>query len=133
MQVLETNWWSISLPDEWFAEEEDEAIIIFDEDEVGTIQIADFKKEKGDANHDDLIDLAEELIEQRVPYTAATLGDFTGIRFEYEEDESFVIEWFLCCNDTILLVSYDCDIENKYMDVSTVNEILDTLEFIEEE
>lgn len=133
MRVLETNWWSISLPDEWIAERDDDAIIIFDEDDVGTIQISDLKKETGDALHDDLLDLAEELIDQKISFKPASLGEFTGIRFEYEDDGAFVIEWFMRCGDTVLLISYDCDLENKDMDVSMVNEILDTLELNEEE
>jgi len=133
MRVLETNWWSISLPDEWIAEEDDDAVIIFDEDEVGTIQIADLKKEGGDAQHADLMDMAEELIDQGLKPQPASMGEFTGIKFVYEEEGSFVIEWFLRCADTVLLVSYDCDIENKDMDVSMVDEILDTLEYNEDE
>jgi hypothetical protein len=132
MRVLETNWWSISLPDEWIAEEDDDAILIYDEDDVGTIQIADLKKEGGDAQHEDLLEMAEDLIAQGLKPFPASMGEFTGIKFEYEEDGSFVIEWFLRCGDIVLLVSYDCDIENKDMDVSMVDEILDTLEFNEE-
>lgn len=133
MRVLETNWWSISLPDEWIAESDDEAIIIFDEDDVGTISIVDLKREEGDASQEDLLELAEELIEQGLSAKPASVGDFVGIRFEYEEDEVFVIEWFLRCDDLVLLVSYDCDLDNKGMDVGMVEDILDTLEFNEGE
>lgn len=132
MRVLETNWWSISLPDEWIAEHDEDAIIIYDEDDVGTIQITDLKREEGEASQDDLLELAEELIEQGVKYASASMGDFVGIRFEYEEDGVFVIEWFLRCEDLVLLVSYDCDLDNKAMDVGMVEDILDTLEFNEE-
>ena len=132
MRVLETNWWSISLPDEWIAERDEEAIIIFDEDDVGTIQLTDLKREDGDASQEDLFELAEELIEQGIKHVPAAMGDFVGIRFEYEEDDVFVIEWFLRCEDLVLLVSYDCDLDNKAMDVGMVEDILDTLEFNEE-
>lgn len=132
MRVLETNWWSISLPDEWIAEHDEDAIIIYDEDDVGTIQITDLKREEGEASQQDLLELAQELIEQGVKYTSASMGDFVGIRFEYEEDGVFVIEWFLRCEDLVLLVSYDCDLDNKAMDVGMVEDILDTLEFNEE-
>ncbi len=132
MRVLETNWWSISLPDEWIAERDEEAIVIFDEDDVGTIQLTDLKREEGDASQEDLFELAEELIEQGIKHTPAAMGDFVGIRFEYDEDDVFVIEWFLRCEDLVLLVSYDCDLDNKAMDVGMVEDILDTLEFNEE-
>jgi hypothetical protein len=132
MRVLETNWWSISLPDEWIAERDEDAIIIFDEDEVGTIQITDLKREDGDASQEDLLALAEDLVDQNLSYKPASMGDFVGIRFEYEEEDVFVIEWFLRCEDIVLLVSYDCDIDNKAMDVGMVEDILDTLEFVEE-
>ena len=133
MRVLQTNWWSISLPDEWIAERDEDAIIIFDEDEVGTIQITDLKREEGDASQDDLIELAGELIDQGLSYKPASMGDFVGIRFEYEEEDAFVIEWFLRCEELVLLVSYDCDIDNKAMDVGMVEDILDTLELAEDE
>lgn len=133
MRVLETNWWSVSLPDEWDAEQDEDTIVITDEDDVGSIQITDLKREDGDASQADLLELAEELIEQGVAYVPASVGDFVGIRFEYEEEDVFVIEWFLRCEDLVLLVSYDCDLDNKAMDVGMVEDILDTLTFNEEE
>ncbi len=39
MRAVESQWWIIELPDEWEAEQDEEAILISDQDGVGEIVI----------------------------------------------------------------------------------------------
>ena len=40
MNVLETEWWSLALPPEWWADSEEDSILIGDRDDVGCIEIS---------------------------------------------------------------------------------------------
>ena len=39
MNILETEWWSLALPPEWWADTEEDSILVGDRDEVGCIEI----------------------------------------------------------------------------------------------
>ena len=54
MNVLETQWWTMALPPEWWAESEDDSILVGDRDEVGCLEISDLHKEDGDFEMDEL-------------------------------------------------------------------------------
>ncbi len=40
MNVLETEWWTLALPPEWWADSEEDSILVGDRDDVGCIEIS---------------------------------------------------------------------------------------------
>ena len=127
MHTVETDWWLLDLPEEWQAEQDDETIVITDEDGVGVLEITSLEPE--DSNRAvDLQALAKQLVPENLAGSAARLGDFEGLYFQYQEEGDAVREWVLQCDNRVLLVSYSCDIDNAGMDDSFVDEVLDTLE-----
>ena len=57
MDVLETDFWTMQLPNEWFAEQDDETIIISDEAQVSTIEITPVLVDKNTSKEDILTDM----------------------------------------------------------------------------
>ena len=57
MDVLETDFWTMQLPNEWFAEQDDETIIISDEAQVSTIEITPVLVDKNTSKEDILADV----------------------------------------------------------------------------
>ena len=53
MNVLETEWWTLLVPPEWWAENEDHSILIGDRDDVGTIEISTLCRDQGDFSADE--------------------------------------------------------------------------------
>jgi len=127
MRALETDWWMIELPDEWDAEQDDDVIVIEDEDGVSCIEISTLVREDGDVTDDELKDFAGDLIESGFKSSPATVGDWTGLLFTYDEDGYHWREWYLRDGPQCLMIAYHCDLDNKGMDDAAVDEILSTI------
>lgn len=127
MHTIETDWWLLDLPEEWQAEQDDETIVITDDDGVGVLEITSLEQDE-DMPATDLKALAKQLLPDNGPGSAARIGDFEGLYFQYQEEGDAVREWLVQCDGHVLLVSYSCDIDDAGMDDSFVDEVLDTLE-----
>lgn len=127
MNVLETEWWTLAIPPEWWADSEEDSILVGDRDDVGCIEISTLHKEDGEFNGAIVQDIAESESGQQLDWQAVTLGEFSGIRGEYVEDETAVREWYVFNGSLLLFITYSCAEENRGMDDAAVNEILDTL------
>lgn len=128
MREIESDFWFIALPEQWQSEQEDESILIFDEDELGCICLSNL--EGGSEGVDEaglkrLISDVGHRLEQGKP---CELGDaWRGWEFETEEDGDYIREWYLLGPEHLLLITYSCADDDKDMDRSAVNEILDSL------
>lgn len=128
MRAVESQWWVIELPDEWQAEQEDDAIVIGDEDGVGEIVITTLQKEQGLAVTDEeLQDYAQDLQAEYGAGKPIILEAASGFYFAFQEDDMAFREWYLRCDDLLILVTYCCDLDNAGMDDGAVDEILATL------
>lgn len=127
MNILETEWWSVGVPPEWWAEREEDGIIISDRDEVGSIEISTLRKDAGDFSGAEVEAIARDNGEPGWDWQAASAGDFSGVCSCYEEDGDAVREWYLANGPLLLFITYSCDIENSELDRAAVDEILATL------
>ncbi|MEZ5571975.1 MAG: hypothetical protein R3E64_08105 [Halioglobus sp.] len=127
MNVLETEWWSMALPPEWWADSEEDSILVGDRDDVGCIELSTLHKEAGDFDLDTVRAIALAESEQPVDWHAITLGDFVGVGCQYLEEDTAVREWYIFNGALLLFITYSCDKENRGMDDAAVDEMLDTL------
>jgi hypothetical protein len=127
MNVLETEWWTLALPPEWWAESEDESILIGDQDEVGCIEISTLHKEEGEFAQDLVRSIAQQESEQSVDWASVVLGEFAGVGGSYVQDGTAVREWYVVNGPLMLFITYSCGEENRGMDDAAVDEILETL------
>ena len=127
MNVLETEWWTLALPPEWWADSEEDSILVGDRDDVGCIEISTLHKEEGDFDQGSVTAIAQEESEQVLQWLPATLGEFSGVSSRYVEEDAAVREWYVSNGALLLFITYSCDKENGGMDDAAVDEILDTL------
>ena len=127
MNVLETEWWTLALPPEWWADSEEDSILVGDRDDVGCIEISTLHKEEGDFDQGSVTAIAQEESEQVLQWQPATLGEFSGVSSRYVEEDAAVREWYVSNGALLLFITYSCDKENGGMDDAAVDEILDTL------
>jgi hypothetical protein len=127
MNVLETEWWTLALPPEWWADSDDGSILVGDRDDVGCIEISTLHKEEGDFDQPAIHDIAHSDSEQPLDWQKVTLGEFSGLVTHYVNEGAAVHEWYVANGSMLLFITYSCDEENRGMDDSAVNEILDTL------
>lgn len=132
MNSLETDWWTIAVPAEWWADQEEETIIIGDRDDVGCIEITTLCKGRGVFAEQEVRDIANSDREIGVEWEPFRLNEFEGLYGVYREEESSIREWYLSSGSVLLFVSYSCDQENAAMDDEAVDGILDTLEILEQ-
>lgn len=126
MKEVITDVWALQLPEEWFAQQEDETIVITDTDEVSVIEITTVKADNDAAVDQLLNDIAPKETFQ------TTLSELEVVYYEMVEDGMFFREWLCPLDDVLLIISHGCDEENKGFDDSTVDEILSTLLILDE-
>lgn len=127
MNVLETDWWSMAVPPEWWAEAEDDSILVGDHDGVGCIEISTLHKEAGAFSESELRELAGSESPEADSWRQVTLGHFSGLTATFTEEGAAIREWYLASGAMLLFVTYSCDEENRAMDDAAVDQILDTL------
>ncbi|MFT5033760.1 MAG: hypothetical protein ACI89D_000597 [Bermanella sp.] len=127
MRELETDWWYLSLPEDWLVDQDDDSIVITDPDEVGVITLTSMISEGSRDRDIALQELIKVLEVDAKSLAPAKLGDFEGYYCEFQDGDDWVREWYLACDSCLLLVSYDCDPENQNMDREIIDQILDTL------
>ena len=127
MRELETDWWYLSLPPDWQVEQDGDSIVIADPDELGVITITSLLSD-GEQDIDlGLSEMMGNLDIDRAAVKPVTLGDFRGFYAEFEEGGDWVREWYLGSERCLLLISYDCALEDRDLDREMVDQILDTL------
>jgi hypothetical protein len=127
MNVLETEWWSMAVPPEWWADSEEDSILVGDRDDVGCIEISTLHKEEGEFDAQSVRDIAQAESEQILEWRQVTLGDFAGVSSGYIEEDTGVREWYVSNGALLLFITYSCDEDNHGMDDAAVDELLDTL------
>jgi len=127
VNVLETEWWRIGIPPEWWAEREDDSILIGDRDALGCIEITTLHRENGAFSIDEVERVARDNGEPDWTWLPATNGHFEGCCTTYREAGSAVREWYLASGSALLFITYSCDEENSGLDDAAVEEILRTL------
>ena len=127
MNVLETEWWTMAIPPEWWAESEEDSILVGDRDGVGCIEISTLHKDDGELGNEVVAELAAAGAEQALDWRPVTLGDFEGLQASYAEEGAAIREWYVANGALLLFITYSCEMENRGMDDAAVNDLLDTL------
>ena len=127
MNVLETEWWTLAIPPEWWAESEEDSILVGDQDDVGCIEISTLHKEHGIFERDMVQSIAQTESEQPLAWKSVTLGEFVGVSSSYVQEETAMREWYVSNGALLLFITYSCAEENRGMDDAAVDELLDTL------
>lgn len=133
-QLLQSNWWSLELPDEWHAHEDDDTVVIADDDAISVLEISAIKKAKGCVESNELMEFASELVSCGHKPSEVCCGDFAGLCFKYDDEEGVWREWFLAKQDVALFIVYSCHLDHKTLDDQAIDAILSTLKLsIEQE
>ena len=127
MNVLQTEWWTLALPPEWWADSEEDSILIGDRDDVGCIEISSLHKEQGEFDEQALRDMVAAEADRALDWRSITLGEFRGLASSYVEEGAAIREWYVANGALLLFITYSCDEDNRGMDDSAVDELLDTL------
>ena len=127
MNVLETEWWTMAIPPEWWADSEEDSILVGDQDEVGCIEISTLHREEGVFDREEVVSIAQRETGSSLDWASVILGDFSGVTCRFVEEAVAIREWYVASGRLLLFITYSCDEDNAGMDDPAVDEILDTL------
>lgn len=127
MNILETEWWTIAVPPEWWAEADEESILVGDRDDVGCIEISTLRKDAGEFQPAEVRSIALAEAEVDLDWQTVSLGDFEGVSGSYLVEDAAIREWYVANGPMLLFITYSCDLDNRGMDDAAVDELLDTL------
>ena len=128
MKSFSQEHWTITLPDDWIAENEVDYISLYHPDGVGDLLISTFQHEDT-VTDDDLEEFAADHINCDVESEDIECGDFAGFSFCYDVENEYLCEWYLKSDNIMLFITYSCalkDEENSEEDI--VDTILDSLQ-----
>ena len=128
MEILETDWWTLELPEEWQAEQDDDVIVIEDEDGVSCIEISTLVRGDATVSDADLEEFSSDLVSEGVVAQHVRIAGWQGLLFEHEDSEFHWREWFLRQQSHFVYIGYHCLNAHAGMDDAAVDEILSTLE-----
>jgi len=131
MNVLQTEWWTMALPPEWWADTEEDSILVGDRDDVGCIEITTLHKEEGEFGLAEAMEIARSEASQPVDWSRVSLGDFEGVSSQFVEEGAAIREWYVLRRGMLLFITYSCDEDNRGMDDAAVDELLDTLTLVD--
>jgi hypothetical protein len=127
MNVLETEWWTLVIPPEWWAEAEEESILVGDRDGVGCIEISTLHRAQGEFEQEEVRGIAGSESDSVSRWAATSLGDFHGWSGASVEEGTAIREWYVASGGMLLYITYSCEEENAGLDDAAVDELLDTL------
>ena len=128
MKQLETDWWTLELPPEWEAEQDEELIVIEDEDGVSCLELSSLVREHGEVGDADLAEFSRELRDAGASGAPVTIGPWRGEVYQHDDAEFHYREWFLRCGAIFVYAAYHCLPEHRGFDDAAIDEILATLE-----
>jgi hypothetical protein len=127
MKTFQTETWSISLPDAWDEEHDDEGVTLFNPDGAGALEITALERE--DVVDDGFLEyMAAEHLEAGAEPEGVELGDFEGLELSYGDDTHYWREWYLRADNLMLYVTYHCPLADEGREDDEVDAILETLQ-----
>lgn len=126
MKIFQYPLWSISLPDDWEEEHDDEGVTLFDPQGSGSLEITTL--EQDEPVDDGFLEyMAEEHLEAGAEPEEVECGDFEGFELSYGDAEHYWREWYLRAGNLMLYVTYHCPLADEGSEDDAVDAILETL------
>ncbi|VAW96483.1 hypothetical protein MNBD_GAMMA21-1030 [hydrothermal vent metagenome] len=126
MKKVQVDFWQVTVPESWNIESEDEMTSMYDPDGMGTLVISSVVEDE--AIGDEYIeDLVIEHLDAGAELHHEVFGPFTGVGCCFEADGDYWCEWYLCHENMLLFVTYNCDLESEGEEDDLIESILDSL------
>jgi hypothetical protein len=118
--------WKLRLLDGWTDKHRVEEHLLVPPDGGAVLSIHTTRTNRG-LTDKDLRHLARDLIEDGYEPEGVKLGEFEGLAFRYEEDNSYWRQWYVRNGPFSLQINYDCPESHQGMHDADIDKILGTL------
>lgn len=126
MKVFNSNGWSMELPEEWEQEADNYLYTFYHPNGVGTLQVRGFTK-NGVVTESDLKELAFEHIDAGAMAKPIESSSVMGMALAFGLDNEFWQYWYIGIGNTALLVTYNCDEQDKEKEIKVIKDIVSSI------
>jgi hypothetical protein len=99
--------WSLEVPDGWSHQQDEDCTTFCHPQGVSAFQVSSYRKDEV-VTDDDLREFAGE-----IPLAAVSLGQLTGFRTRFSEDDTFWTKWWLRIGRQMIHVTYNCPLSQS--------------------
>ena len=120
-------WWSVELPDNWEAEQDEDCATFTSERGVGALQISAYRRDDEIVTHEDLLDFAQDELVEGANLNSVNFSEFVGLETSYFVGEGLWRKLWLRSGSLLLFVTYTCAAEERTVETKDVSLILESL------
>jgi len=127
VKKIQSELWQLTIPDSWTSESEDDMTHLYDpESSSGSLIISTIVEDEPISD-----DYIEELVAEHLDAGADLIhevyGPFTGVGCCFELDDDYWCEWYLCLDNILLYITYNCDLSDEGEEDDLIDGILESL------
>lgn len=126
MKVFNSNGWSMELPEEWQQETDNNLYTFYHPNGVGALQVRRLTN-NGAVTESDLEELASEHIDAGAIIKPIESSSVMGMALAFGLDNEFWQYWYIGIGNTVLLITYNCDEQDKDKEIKTVKDIVSSI------
>jgi len=119
--------WSVTFPEDWDHDIEDDILALATPAGESLLQIGTMSKDEGAVTDDDLWEFMDDAGVETADITRVKLGDFDGLAASTEEDAVLLRYWVMRAGDVLLLATFRCPGERPDADLAGVESVLQSL------
>lgn len=127
MLQLRFETWSVTFPEDWGHDIEDDILAIATPASESVLQIGSMSKDEGHVTDDDLWEFMDDAGVEAEDIQRVKLGDFEGLSAATEEEAQLLRYWVMRAGDVLLLATYRCPSSQAEADIGGIEGVLQTL------
>ena len=113
----------------WYVSESPECVTVESPDQKGALQISWHRKTSGDIRADEITELANEHLGDRsATLSEAEVGAMQAYESEYVDGSTYWRKWWVFERNTLLFITFNCDLSYQASKIDTVNAVVASLE-----
>jgi hypothetical protein len=127
MLQLHFETWSVTFPEDWSHDIEDDILAIETPANESVLQIGSMSKDDGHVTDDDLWEFMDDAGVETDDIRRVKLGDFEGLAAATEDDAQLLRYWVVRAGDVLLLATYRCPSTQADVEIGGIEGVLQTL------
>jgi len=119
--------WSVTFPEEWDHDIEDDILALATPAGESLLQIGSMSKDEGTVTDDDLWEFMDDAGVESEDIKRVKLGDFEGLAASAAEEAILLRYWVMRAGDVLLLATFRCPADRPEADIGGDETVLQSL------
>ena len=127
MIELRFETWSVTFPENWDHDIEDDILALATPAGESLLQIGSMSKDEGPVTDDDLWEFMDDAGVETDDIKRVRIGDFDGLAASTNENSVLLRYWVMRAGDVLLLATFRCPAEQPDAEIAGVETVLQSL------